>query len=199
MGISQISFHIYGSLPDDTCGLEFRSFSEGWQTCTTELREKRGVDLIKTAKLLSKKTSAPVLIFEIIDSEAVCFDFYLDGKRAAGYTDYIEIRTKNIYSVPAMIGYAEGNKKRLSNILSCRDAEEKLFMLEELFGVCLAPPLELISEPEILVRQRGDEHYRRFMEQENMFKGKNAPADFVGKSMICPRDILSADLMLKTD
>lgn len=187
MGITQISLHIYGEIPVDTCGLEFRSFSEGWQTCTTDLWEKRGIELIKAVKLLSKKTSAPVLIFEIIDSDSIYFDFYQGGKSIAAYTDHMEISKKNIYSVPTMIGYGEGNKKRLSNILSCRDAEEKLFMLEEFFGVCLAPPLELIGEPEILARQRGDEHYRRFMEQENMLKGKNAPisaklvAEYKGK------------------
>ena len=84
--------------------------------------------------------------------------------------------SKNIFKIPALIGFEDGNKRRLSAILGCGDVDDRIALLEEFFGVCLLPFPEIFAEsPDELKRTRGDALYRRFAEAEKALIGKRAP------------------------
>jgi hypothetical protein len=86
-----------------------------------------------------------------------------------------------------LLGYGDGYKKRLSNILNCDDADEKTGLLEEYFGVCLLPFEEYFSDCSMLKRQKGTTLYSEFIEKEKAVSGKKAPmslglvAEYKGK------------------
>ena len=117
MGTTFSSIHVYGKDVVEDSSLKFRSFSDGWQTCITDLSEIDFNTVLKNVKRISKAIDTPVLWFFVNDSDYIDFVFYVKGKIAAKYS----IESKNLYGIPDLIGLGEGNKKRLSNILQVAD------------------------------------------------------------------------------
>ena len=83
----------------------FKSLSEGWQTYIPDVEPENPLDFQKLAKRISKSTDAPVMWFYIFDSDAIYFQFYINGKRAASYAQGDPMGCKNLYGIPAMVGY----------------------------------------------------------------------------------------------
>jgi len=75
MGTSFFSVHVLDNKAFQTNDCEFRSFSDGWQTCISDFSDKDPEYALKVAKLISKQTSAPVLFFYIFDSDYIYFEF----------------------------------------------------------------------------------------------------------------------------
>lgn len=176
MGTSLTSIHVFSNSAPVDCGFNFRSFSPDWQTCIDDFSGQLPGCSRKAAKFISKHTDAPVLYFEVFDSEAVWFEFFLNGKTV-----------KKMFDIPALIGYGDGQKRRLSLILQCSDADLKTGMLEEYLGVCLLYTPELADVPELFCRKRDDALYKRYQENEKALTGKAAPfkinliAEYSGK------------------
>jgi len=175
MGTTFSSIHVYSSsevydLPN------FYSFSAGWQTYITEEVPKDLFEFRALAKKISRSIDAPVLWFCIFDSESLLFEFYKNGKKAASYSQMDSNGCKNLYGIPALIGYDSAQKRRLSKILSCADIDFQLELLEEYFGVCLIPLFEIFQEePNALSRVRGEERYMAFLAEEKKLSGKRSP------------------------
>lgn len=191
MGTTFSSIHIFSNDMIETRYCELKSFSDGWHTCVTDLSDKDPEYVIKLAKLISKAISAPVLYFYIFDSEYIHFEFLKNGKTVSRFSDYAYSNNKNIYGIPAMVGYGEGHKKRLSNILACEDADEKTELLEEYFGVCLLPFSESLFDGTDLKREKNTVLYDAFTERKKAVSGKNTPisaelvAEYKGKIFYC--------------
>ena len=181
MGTTFSSIHIYVNNAIEDPFLEFRSFSDGWQTCITDLSEMDFNTVLKNVKRISKAIDAPVLWFFVNDSDYIDFVFYVKGKQAAKYA----FESKNLYGIPGLIGLGEGNKKRLSNILQAADIDEKIAMLEEYFGVCLLPFPECFVTPEELKRERSDKIYLEYTKKnkEIMKAGSDEAAYYARKTM----------------
>lgn len=174
MGTSFASIHIFDNNEFQTDYCEFRSFSNGWQTCISDFSDKAPEYSFKVAKLISKQTSSPVLYFYIFDSEYIYFEFLQNGKSVVRYSDDEFSTNKNLYRIPTLIGYGDGYKKRLSKILNCDDADEKTGLLEEYFGVCLLPFSECFSDYSMLKREKDNKLYNVFVEKEKTISVKNA-------------------------
>jgi len=187
MGTTFSSIHILTNDKVETSYCEFRSFSDDWQTCISDFSDKDSEYSLKVAKQVSKQIPAPVLYFRIFDSEYIYFEFLQNGKIIARYSDNEFSTNKNLYEIPGLLGYGDGNKKRLSNILNCDDADEKTELLEEYFGVCLLPFSEYFSDFAMLKREKDAILYRKFIEKEKTIFGKKAPvfleliAEYKGK------------------
>ncbi len=187
MGISLYSIHIYSECEVSFEGFQFESFSENWYTFTKNLRAEDADHSNEMARQLSKITEYPVLLFGIFDSEMIFFTFFKNGKIISRYSDDEFVANKKLYDIPALTGYGEGQKRRLSTILACSDTELKVDMLEEYFGVCLLFDEELIQEGFSLKRTRGDEIYKKYMQEEKLLSGKKSPysvnliAEYPGK------------------
>ena len=173
MGTTLSSLHVYSSEPIEPSLGRFVSFSPGWQTM---LVDREWNEFFAFSKELSKKISSPVLAFSIFDSDEVYFTIYEGGKRQVSYsTDGFPANT-GIYKIPGLVGYPDGYKRRISEILSCSDAELLTAMLEEFFGVMLLIDSDFMDEPpESLARCRGEACYLEFHEQEKRLRGKHAP------------------------
>ena len=174
MGTSFASIHIFDNKEFQTDYCEFRSFSDGWQTCISDFSDKDPEYALKVAKLISKQTSSPVLYFYIFDSEYIYFEFLQTGKIVARYSDEEFSTNKNLYGIPTLLGYGYGYKKRLSKILNSDDADEKTKLLEEYFGVCLLPFPEYFFDCSMLKRKKGDKLYKEFVKKEKAISGRNA-------------------------
>lgn len=177
MGTTLTSIHVYGGPIPNDCGFSFCSYSDNWYTCTSDFLAGQEEIAVSAAKLMSKKTSAPVLCFHIFDSEMIWLSVFHGGKMAARYADDATIDNKKIYDIPALIGYGEGYKKRLSSLLDCSDVMRKVALLEEYFGVCLLYDSELANRPGQLRRTRDDVLYREYTEEEKQLSGKKAPME----------------------
>ncbi len=187
MGISLNSIHIFGDALPKNCDYSFQSFSSNWLTCVEDFSEKMPDYSYKAAKRISKATDNPVLYFEVFDSEMIWFEFFCKGKIVARYSDDELVANKKLYDIPYLVGYQDGNKKRLSNLLACSDVELKISMLEEFLGVCLLFEPELSDEEGMLCRNRDDSIYREYQSKEKALTGKAAPiaikqiAEYPGK------------------
>lgn len=85
-------------------------------------------------------------------------------------------KCKNLFGIPSLIGYENGQKRRLSKILSCADIDIQLELLEEYFGVCLIPFPEILEEsPNIISRVRGEDLYQAYLAEEKKLTGKQSP------------------------
>lgn len=174
MGMTLSSVHILADAP--VSGIDgFLSLSDGWQSYVPNNKHEDLFELRKYAKSISKKTSAPVLWFYLFDEEAIQFEFYQNGKRISAYSSQEQTAGKNLYCIPGLIGYADGQKRRLSRILSCADINYQVELLEEYFGVCLLVCPEAMDEPlEAFRRVRSDEKYQRLLAEDSMLTGKQA-------------------------
>lgn len=187
MGTSLSSIHIFCDASPIDSGFSFRSFSPNWQTCIDDFSEKAPGYPYKAAKLISKLTDAPVFYFEVFDSEMIWFEVLCNGKVVSRYSDDEFVANKKLYDIPPLIGYGDGQKKRLSSLLSCSDIDQKIAMLEEYLGVCLLYVPDIADEPELLYRDRGDVLFRKYQEEEKALTGKAAPvrlvpvAEYAGK------------------
>ncbi len=187
MGTSVTSIHIFGNTTFVDCDFSFRSFSPNWLTCVDDFSEKTPDYTYKSAQNISKMTDAPVLHFGVFDSEMLWFDFFRNGKVVARYSDEELVSNKKLSDIPSLIGYVDGQKKRLSSLLSCSDTDTKISMLEEYFGVCLLFFPELLNAPEMLVRKRDNKLYQKYQAEEKALTGKAAPisldliAEYPGK------------------
>lgn len=171
MGVTISSIHVYSkdeiSLPD----LKFVSFSQNWYTLIAEQDTLNST----LAKKISKLLQMPVLWFSTLDSEGIAFCFCLGGKFVSQYSDFFQ-QSKGIFSIPSLIGYEKGHKRRISHILSCSDFDQKISLLEEFFGVCLLLFPELLTtSPAEMNCVRGEAKYLEFNEEEKKLRGKNAP------------------------
>ena len=128
-----------------------------------------------------------MLHFGIFDSEMIWFTFFCDGKVAAKYSDEEFSANKKLYDIPGLVGYGDGQKKRLSTILQCADVDLKVELLEEYLGVCLCYHPDLLDAPHMLFRDRSDACYQKHLEAEKRLTGKAAPmaaklvAEYPGK------------------
>lgn len=175
MGTTLTSLHLYATAAPADCPFPFRSFSDHWLTCTADLREMDPAELWKQAKKLSRQPDTVVLLFNVFDSESISFLFFKDGKIHSRYSDDGLQPNKKLYDIPGLVGLADGNKRRLSSLLSCPDTDFKIAMLEEYLGVCLLFVPELMDEPDVLHRERGDEFYQEYREAEKARSGKSVP------------------------
>lgn len=175
MGTTFSSIHVYSSnmvnvFPD------FHSFSQGWQTYMPKEEPENPFAFQKQAKKISKNIDAPVLWFFIYDSESILFEFYKNGKKVSAYDQTEASRCKNLYGIPALIGYEGGEKRRLSKILACADVDFQIELLEEYFGVCLIPFPEMFKEESnALSRVRGEKRYLDYLAEEKKLTGKQSP------------------------
>lgn len=175
MGTTLSSIHIFTSDALETMK-DCYSFSEGWQTYMPAEQSEEPWEFRKLAKGISKRVDAPVLWFYIFDSEAIWFEFYEKGKRVSAYSSEDMTGTKNLYGIPKLVGYEDGNKRRLSRILSSADVDFQIELLEEYFGVCLTPFPDLLNEgADALRRVRGDAKYQLLLEEDRKITGKQAP------------------------
>ena len=175
MGTTVSSIHIYTSEPIPEGLGSFVSFSKGWQTRLPEPSAANDFEADqKQARRLSKHLPYPILYFWEYDSDEFGFVLFCSGKQVTifGTDPYTE--AKGLFILPEYIGYPEGNKRRLSRILSCADMEYSIAMLEEYFGVCLEVFFDLLDMPQDLIRTRSDEKYRAYLEEERRFTGKDA-------------------------
>ena len=175
MGTTVSSIHIYTSEPIPEGLGSFVSFSKGWQTRLPEPSAANDFEADqKQARRLSKHLPYPILYFWEFDSDEFGFVLFCSGKQVTifGTDPYTE--AKGLFKLPEYIGYPEGNKRRLSRILSCADMEYSIAMLEEYFGVCLEVFFDLLDMPQDLIRTRSDEKYRAYLEEERRFTGKDA-------------------------
>ena len=175
MGISLTGIHIYATEAPKVDGLSFSAFSPNWQTCVNDFSDHDFGYSCYKAKQISKQIDAAILYFGVLDSEKIWFEFFRKGKSVARYSDDFMPANKKIYDIPALVGYEDGTKRRLSNILACADVELKISMLEEYFGVCLLYTPELLNETDMLRRNRGDAIYLDYQSQEKKLTGKAAP------------------------
>ncbi len=171
MSISLCSIHMYSKTVPAGRDEIFRSFSQGWQTCTAVPEDPR--ESIRLSRKLSKETAAPVLYFFVFDSEYIFMEVYSQGKLAARYDD--NGTSKKLYDIPGLFGLPEGQKRRLSAILNCSDTELKIAMLEEYLGLCLLYLPEMEKSPEALCRSKGDALFLEYQQQEKHLTGKSAP------------------------
>lgn len=170
MGLSTTSLHIFSSEPIALKDASFVSYSEGWQTCTNDLPDNPTT----FARKISKTTTATVLLFYEYDSEAIQLHFYVNGKTKAFFSDANTDLNTGIYTIPKLIGYEEGEKRRLSIILRCEDTNQKIALLEEYFGLCLTPKETLLYSPNDLNVIRGTKLYREYYETQKQYIGKLA-------------------------
>lgn len=176
MGTFASTIHIYTNQPIPEAFGVFHSFSDGWQTLLPKAGAEEDFDGDpKLARKLSKQLAFPVLYFWEFDSDEYGFTLYSAGKQVTVFSTETFTEPKGLYKLPPLIGYASGNKQRLSKILSCTDTEFAIEMLEEYFGVCLEVFYELLDEPEALARTRSDVRYCAYLEEEKRFTEKNAP------------------------
>lgn len=181
------AIHIFGDSAPVDCGFSFRSFSPNWQTCVDDFSEKAPDEPQKAAKLISKLTEAPVLHFGVFDSEMIWFEVFCNGQVVSKYSDDEFVANKKLYDLPSLIGYGDGQKKRLSSLLGCSDIDLKIAMLEEYLGVCLLYLPELSDDPKLFYRDRSDALYRKYQAEEKALTGKAAPirltliAEYSGK------------------
>ncbi len=175
MGTTLANIHVRSK--EKTCidDYVFHSFSDGWQTyLPAENLPENFSDSYKLARMFSRKIDEPVLLFCIVDSDLVHFAFLQHGHCVSEYCGRIA-PSKNLYGIPALVGYTEGNKRKLSHILSCTDTEFQVMLLEEYFGVCLlAFPEELENNPNAWHREQGDKLYLEYKEQDKKLRGKDA-------------------------
>ncbi len=187
MGTSLSSIHIFGDSAPINCGFSFRSFSSNWQTCVDDFSKKPPDYPYKAAKRISKHIDAPVLHFGVFDSEMIWFEVLCNGKVVSKYSDDEFVANKKLFDIPSLIGYGEGQKKRLSSLLSCSDIDFKIAMLEEYLGVCLLYLPGISDDSEMFHRNRGDALYRKYQAAEKALTGKAAPihlnliAEYPGK------------------
>lgn len=175
MGTSLSSIHIFGDSAPIDCGFSFRSFSLNWQTCIDDFSENAHDYPYKAAKFISNHIDAPVLHFGVFDSEMIWFEFFLNGKVISRYSDDEFVANKKLFDIPSLIGYNNGQKKRLSSLLSCSDIDFKIAMLEEYLGVCLLYLPEISDNPEMFRRNRSDALYCKYQSEEKALTGKAAP------------------------
>ena len=172
MGVTVTSLHVYSAEPINPALGRFASYSPGWQTMLPAEVPPIN-ELYATARRLSKKAAAPVLTFCMLDSDELSFSLFHAGKTAAYFSTFDYEAKKGIFQIPGLVGYPEGHKRRMSEILSCGDVELLADLLEEFFGVALMV-FEDIT-PDNLVRARGETYYRAFHEEERRIRGKRAP------------------------
>lgn len=177
MGTTLSSVHIYTTTIVENESLsDFRTFSDGWYTYIPSETPDDPLQLCSFAKGISKRINAPVLWFYIFDSESIWFEFYQGGKRISAYSQEGMTSNKNLYGIPKLIGYEDGQKRRLSRILSCADIDLQLELLEEYFGVCLLPFPDMLDEsPDIFHRIRSDKKYLALIEEDKKLTGKLSP------------------------
>ena len=177
MGTTFFSLNVYTDAEITDSKLEFRSFSAGWQTCVTDfdMFTEDFDSVYKYAKRISKTYDAPALCFFIYDSEKISLDVFKGGRIAARYCDDELTPNKNIYTIPSLVGYGDGYKRRLSQIFDCSDADRKTAMLEEYFGVCLLPFPDLLDDAEYMTRERRDDLYKEYADELRGITGKGTP------------------------
>jgi hypothetical protein len=176
MGTTLSSLHIYTTESIDASYGIFRSFSMGWQTLLPSKETKDFMTLQRVARKLSKHLFEPVVLFGMFDSDEIILEVYHSGKRIANISTYDIERNKGVFNIPSLIGYPpSGHKRRLSNIISCSDAELLTELLEEYLGVkLLIFPDEIEETPELLRQIRGEEKYNAYQQEEMKLRGKNA-------------------------
>ena len=177
MGTSFSSIHLYTERPFFLLGFRFSSFSKGWQTCIDDFSNKDPEYPYKAAQYISKSVNVPVVYFSVFDSESIALSLFQGGKTVCRYDETVFSKSKNLYGIPPLVGYAQGEKRRLAHILSCDSTDLKIELLEEYFGVCLLPFPEYFLErrEEELVRRRSREKYDSFLEEERQLSGNAAP------------------------
>ena len=178
MGIHFSSIHILGCEPKTVKGFTFQSFSDGWLTCTNLDPESIDRPVFETAREISKNISEIVLEYTLTDSDEISFYFYQNGACVADYHDDDTLESKRTTTIPRLLGYDNSAKKRFSSILDHDDGEEKTFLLEEFFGVCLLPFSDLFTTPQKLIRKKSDTLYQEFCKQQAMMSKNAAP--FIG-------------------
>lgn len=176
MGTTLSSIHIYTTDSIDANYGNFKSFSMGWQTLLPTNETKDFMSLQRDARIISKHLFAPIVLFGMFDSDEILLEVYYAGKRIASIDTYDSTKNKGVFNIPALVGYPpSGHKRRLSNIISCSDAELMTELLEEFLGVSLLIfPDEPEDRPELLRRIRGEEKYNAYQDEEKKLKGKNA-------------------------
>ena len=172
MGITLESFHIFSDTAPEKSSFFFRSFSAHWQTCIDDF-SALGLDCRKAALQVSQRVTAPVLHFQVFDSEMIWLTVYQNGNICARHYDNSMPSGKKISLIPDLFGCSE--KRRLYSILSCSDTELKIAMLEEYLGVCLLFEPDLMDDPQMLHRDRDNNFYLRHQEAEKALTSKAAP------------------------
>ena len=172
MGTTFTGMHVYTVQSIQDSIFSFRSFSEGWQTCTDFLVDMPYPDMLKQIRAFSTRVNAPVLLFTLVDGNKVYLSVYQCGKRVSYFDGD---HGKNLYGIPSLFGIPEGGKRRLSGIFAC-EGETATFLLEEYLGVCLLPFPEIQEEnPEELRRIRKDTLWLQHQEAEKHLRGKHSP------------------------
>ncbi len=138
----------------------FASISDNWLTCTTD------IDYYEARKI-SKKLNKPVLYFYCNSDEVFDMYVFFDGKTVVKYYNDGLGENKGIFKLPSLVGYREGNKRRLSSILACKDFDKQIALLEEFLGVGL-------KNSQVSV-EKGDKLYQMHINFEKQLTGKNAP------------------------
>jgi len=138
----------------------FVSICDNWLTCTMNIDYSE-------ARKLSKKLNKPVLYFYCNSDEVFDMYFFFDGKTVVKYCNDGLGENKGIFKLPSLVGYQEGNKRRISSILACKDLDKQIALLEEFLGVGL-------KNPRISVK-RDDMLYQMYIKSEKHLTGKNAP------------------------
>lgn len=138
----------------------FVSMCDNWLTCTMNIDYSE-------ARKLSKNLNKPVLYFYCNSDEVFDMYFFFDGKTVVKYCNDGLGENKGIFKLPSLVGYQEGNKRRISSILACKDLDKQIALLEEFLGVGLKNPRVSAKRDDVL--------YQMYIKSEKQLTGKNAP------------------------
>ena len=127
MGMSLTGIHVFGTAAPEDAELPFRSFSAGWFTCVNDFSETDPERTYEAARRISRATDAPVLYFNVFDSEAIWFVFFRGGKVAAKYLDDEFSANKGLYGIPALVGHEseENGASPISSAARIRNARSR--------------------------------------------------------------------------
>lgn len=178
------SLHVFSSEPVDPALGRFVSYSEGWQTLLHGPTEP--YLLFELGKKISRKTSGAVLVYNFFEENCdQSLALYQAGKNPVYVSTFETSTNKGVFKIPGLVGYPDGYKRRISEILSCCDPDELTALLEEFFGVALKILPD--DDPAQLARTRGAQRYQAFHDRQNRVRGKNSPirpvltSEFIGK------------------
>jgi len=138
----------------------FSRVSDNWLTSVLSM------DYDEVRKL-SKMINKPVLKFQCSTDGTIDMCLFVNGKITVRFCNDGLDKNKGIFKLPSLIGYDEGNKRKLSSILACKDSEKLIALLEEFLGVGLIKLKASVK--------RDDALYSEYVKAEKQLTGNNAP------------------------
>ena len=152
-------------LPDCT----IRQLSEGW---TTVLHHDFHIgNIAVAAQKLSKKIKYPILSVGYYDDDVLVLGLFRDGKSISAHISDnscgYEARLGNVKKFAEFLELEENDVSLLKAILGCQNLERKIYLLENLLGVCLWIKLDdlIDQQAEGFCRKRNISVIQEYLEE----------------------------------